>query len=73
MIDNQAHKLCALKTRISQYRGEYTRDDQSIKRERILCLMSSGVMRHIRDKLYETLNTNCYEKNWLAVKRFILD
>ena len=32
-----------------------------------------NVMRHIRDKLYETLNTNCYESNWLAVKRFILD
>ena len=30
MINNQAHKLCALKTRISQYRGEYTRDGQSI-------------------------------------------
>ena len=31
-------------------------------RERILCLMSSDVMRHIRDKLYETLNTNLREK-----------
>jgi len=33
MINNQAHKLCAwlaLKTRISQCRGEYTRDGQSI-------------------------------------------
>ena len=30
--------------------------------ERILCLMSSDVMRHIRDKLYETLNTNLREK-----------
>ena len=30
MINNQAHKLCALKTRITQYRGEYTRDNQSI-------------------------------------------
>ena len=30
MTNDQAHKLCALKTRISQYRGEYTRDDQSI-------------------------------------------
>ena len=33
MINNQVHKLCArlaLKTRISQYRGEYTRDGQSI-------------------------------------------
>ena len=30
IINNQAHKLCALKTRISQCRGEYTRDGQSI-------------------------------------------
>ena len=27
-----------------------------------LCLMSSDVLRHIRDKLYETLNTNLREK-----------
>ena len=32
------------------------------QRERILCLMSSDVLRHIRDKLYETLNTNLREK-----------
>ena len=32
------------------------------ERERILCLMSSDVLRHIRDKLYETLNTNLQEK-----------
>ena len=33
MINNQVHKLCArlaLTTRISQCRGEYTRDGQSI-------------------------------------------
>ena len=36
------------------------------ERERILCLMSSDVMRHIRDKLYVTLNTNCYEKQQLV-------
>ena len=35
--------------------------------------MSSDVRRHIRDKLYETLNSNCYEQNWLAVRRFNLD
>ena len=32
------------------------------ERERILCLMSSDVLRHIRDKLYETLNSNLREK-----------
>ena len=35
------------------------------ERERILFLMS---WRHIRDKLYETLNSNCCEQNWLAIK-----
>ena len=41
------------------------------EREIILCLMSSDVMRHIRDKLYETLNSNC--QHWFAIRRFNLD
>ena len=39
----------------------------------MLLLMSSDVWRYIRDKLYETLNSNCSEQNWLAVERFGLD
>ena len=42
-----------------------TRLVYTCERERILCLMSSDVMRHIRDKLYETLNTATRKTGWL--------